>query len=179
MGWILDKPLSLLFDPFESIVLFLSVLIVNYTCVAAPLAAPTRKLITYTCCTYRTQDGLSNWLEGFLLMMVYLIIAVSFWFYVSTSSLPVALDARTQIRSFAALWHHCRGGPIHLLGSACSISARLTPRRSSSRIGSCSRSLATSSHFRGPQICPPFVIDYHRAPSFSLDHFALFSSVSP
>ncbi|GAA5856154.1 hypothetical protein JCM9279_004929 [Rhodotorula babjevae] len=59
LGWIMNKPLSLLFDPFESITLFLSVLIVNYT----------------------IQDGRSNWLEGFLLMMVYIIVAVAFWFY--------------------------------------------------------------------------------------------------
>ncbi|SCV70391.1 BQ2448_1785 [Microbotryum intermedium] len=44
LGWILNKPLSLLFDPFESIVLFLSVLIANYT----------------------LQDGRSNWMEGWL-----------------------------------------------------------------------------------------------------------------
>lgn len=31
LGWILDKPLSLLFDPFISVSLFLSVLIVNQT----------------------------------------------------------------------------------------------------------------------------------------------------
>ncbi|GAA5987516.1 hypothetical protein JCM10908_001986 [Rhodotorula pacifica] len=64
LGWIMNKPLSLLFDPFESVTLFLSVLIVNYT----------------------IQDGRSNWLEGFLLMMVYVIIAVSFWYYPSGGS---------------------------------------------------------------------------------------------
>ncbi|GAA5927332.1 hypothetical protein JCM1841_002210 [Sporobolomyces salmonicolor] len=64
LGWIMDKPLSLLFDPFESIVLFLSVLITNYT----------------------IQDGRSNWLEGFLLMMVYIILAVSFWYYPASGS---------------------------------------------------------------------------------------------
>jgi Ca2+:H+ antiporter len=41
LAWIIKQPLSLLFDPFESIVLFLSVLIVNYT----------------------IQDGRSNWRE--------------------------------------------------------------------------------------------------------------------
>ncbi|KAJ3565778.1 hypothetical protein NP233_g7422 [Leucocoprinus birnbaumii] len=46
LGWILDKPMTLLFDPYESIVLFFSVLVVNYV----------------------VQDGKSNWLEGFLLM---------------------------------------------------------------------------------------------------------------
>ncbi|GAA5834669.1 hypothetical protein JCM3766R1_003635 [Sporobolomyces carnicolor] len=64
LGWIMNKPLSLLFDPFESIILFLSVLMANYT----------------------MQDGRSNWLEGFLLMMVYIIIAVSIWFYPSEAS---------------------------------------------------------------------------------------------
>ncbi|KAH9444207.1 hypothetical protein Pst134EB_026586 [Puccinia striiformis f. sp. tritici] len=56
LGWIMDKPLTLLFDPFESITLFLSVLIVNYT----------------------IQDGRANWIEGFILMCVYVIVAVAF-----------------------------------------------------------------------------------------------------
>jgi len=59
LGWILGKPLTLLFDPFESIVLFLSVLTVNYV----------------------VQDGKSNWLEGMILMCLYTIIAVVFWYY--------------------------------------------------------------------------------------------------
>jgi len=59
LGWILGKPLTLLFDPLESIVLFLSVLTVNY-CV---------------------QDGKSNWLEGMILMCLYLILGVVFWYY--------------------------------------------------------------------------------------------------
>jgi Ca2+:H+ antiporter len=59
LGWIIGKPLTLLFDPYESIVLFLSVLTVNY-CV---------------------QDGKSNWLEGMILMCLYCILGVTFWFY--------------------------------------------------------------------------------------------------
>lgn len=59
LAWILGKPLTLLFDPFESIVLFLAVLVVNYT----------------------VQDGKSNWLEGMILMCLYVIIAVTFWYY--------------------------------------------------------------------------------------------------
>ncbi|KAN0120701.1 calcium/proton exchanger [Russula decolorans] len=59
LGWILGKPLTLLFDPFESIVLFLAVLTVNYV----------------------VQDGKSNWLEGMILMCLYAIIAVTFWYY--------------------------------------------------------------------------------------------------
>lgn len=71
LAWILNKPLSLLFDPFESIVLFLSVLITNYT----------------------IQDGRSNWLEGFLLMMVYVIIAVSFSYSTSRLQAQRAVSA--------------------------------------------------------------------------------------
>ncbi|GJE96599.1 calcium proton exchanger [Phanerochaete sordida] len=59
LGWIMGKPLSLLFDPYESIVLFLSVLIVNYT----------------------VADGRSNWLEGAVLMSLYVMLAVTFWYY--------------------------------------------------------------------------------------------------
>ncbi|KAL4072578.1 Sodium/calcium exchanger protein-domain-containing protein [Scleroderma yunnanense] len=59
LAWILGKPLTLLFDPLESVVLFLSVLTVNYA----------------------IQDGKSNWLEGMILMCLYLILGVTFWFY--------------------------------------------------------------------------------------------------
>jgi len=59
LGWIIGKPLTLLFDPFESIILFLSVLTVNYV----------------------VADGKSNWLEGVLLMGLYIILAVIFWYY--------------------------------------------------------------------------------------------------
>ncbi|KAE9385256.1 hypothetical protein BT96DRAFT_601936, partial [Gymnopus androsaceus JB14] len=46
LGWILGKPLTLLFDLYELITLFLAVLTVNYS----------------------VQDGKSNWLEGVILM---------------------------------------------------------------------------------------------------------------
>lgn len=59
LGWTLGKPMTLLFDPFESIVLFLSVLTLNYV----------------------VQDGKSNWLEGMILMCLYAIIAVTFGYY--------------------------------------------------------------------------------------------------
>ncbi|KAJ8072705.1 hypothetical protein PM082_016264 [Marasmius tenuissimus] len=54
LAWIIGKPLTLLFDPYESITLFLAVIVVNY-CV---------------------QDGKSNWLEGLILMRMWLAIAV-------------------------------------------------------------------------------------------------------
>lgn len=59
LAWCISKPLTLMFDPYESIVLFFTVLIVNQT----------------------LADGRSNWMEGLVLMMLYLIIAVSFWYY--------------------------------------------------------------------------------------------------
>ncbi|KAI0322589.1 Sodium/calcium exchanger protein-domain-containing protein [Amylostereum chailletii] len=63
LGWILGKPLPLLFDPFESVVLFLSVHTMGYV----------------------VADGKSNWLEGTLLICLYIIIAVAFWFYPGSS----------------------------------------------------------------------------------------------
>ncbi|KAJ7475792.1 Sodium/calcium exchanger protein-domain-containing protein [Mycena latifolia] len=63
LAWILGKPLTMLFDPFESIALFLAVLTVNYV----------------------VQDGKSNWLEGMILMCLYLILGTTFWFYPGTA----------------------------------------------------------------------------------------------
>jgi len=62
LGWIIGRPLTMLFDPFESIVLFLAVLTVNYV----------------------VQDGKSNWLEGMILLCLYIIVALVFWFYPGT-----------------------------------------------------------------------------------------------
>ncbi|KAJ5605778.1 sodium/calcium transporter [Penicillium lagena] len=60
LGWILGiDAMTLQFDAFQVILLFVSVLLVNY-------------LIS---------DGKSHWLEGVLLMTMYLIIAVAAWFY--------------------------------------------------------------------------------------------------
>ncbi|KAF9030962.1 hypothetical protein BDZ89DRAFT_985002 [Hymenopellis radicata] len=59
VAWIAGKPLALLFDPFESLVLYISVQVMNYT----------------------VSDGKSNWLEGLILICLYIIIGVSFWFY--------------------------------------------------------------------------------------------------
>ncbi|EIN03755.1 calcium/proton exchanger [Punctularia strigosozonata HHB-11173 SS5] len=62
LGWILGKPMTLLLDPFESAVLLLSVMTVNYT----------------------IQDGKSNWLEGVVLMTLFIIIGIVTWFYTGT-----------------------------------------------------------------------------------------------
>ncbi|GAB7350804.1 hypothetical protein MBLNU459_g1342t1 [Dothideomycetes sp. NU459] len=57
-----NPPMNLDFDGFQVAVLFIAVLLVNYL----------------------IQDGESHWLEGVLLMTLYLIIAVSAWFYPAT-----------------------------------------------------------------------------------------------
>ncbi|KAK0539634.1 hypothetical protein OC842_000906 [Tilletia horrida] len=58
ISWIANKPLSLLLDPFVAITLFLSVLIVNSA----------------------ISDGKANYMEGLCLIMIYVIIALVFWF---------------------------------------------------------------------------------------------------
>ncbi|TFY83290.1 hypothetical protein EWM64_g720 [Hericium alpestre] len=63
LGWIMGKPLAMLFDPFESVVLYISVNVMGYV----------------------VADGKSNWLEGAILICLYIIIAVSFWFYPALS----------------------------------------------------------------------------------------------
>ncbi|KAK3379882.1 Sodium/calcium exchanger protein-domain-containing protein [Lasiosphaeria ovina] len=65
IGWGLGKDaMSLSFDPFQVAVLFVAVLLVNY-------------LIA---------DGKSHWLEGMLLMCLYIIIAVCSWWYPTSQS---------------------------------------------------------------------------------------------
>ncbi|CAD6893139.1 unnamed protein product [Tilletia controversa] len=63
ISWIAGKPLSLLLDPFVAIVLFLSVLIVNSA----------------------LSDGKANYMEGLCLIMIYIIIALVFWFVTDDS----------------------------------------------------------------------------------------------
>ncbi|KAI7855286.1 Sodium/calcium exchanger protein-domain-containing protein [Circinella umbellata] len=58
-GWIIGQPMTLFFEDFETVILFASVLIVNYL----------------------IQDARSNWLEGALLLAAYAIVALAFWFH--------------------------------------------------------------------------------------------------
>lgn len=58
IAWIGDKPLSLLFDPFVAILMFLAVLIVSYA----------------------IADGRSNWMEGYILMNVFVLMALASWY---------------------------------------------------------------------------------------------------
>ncbi|KAJ1300900.1 hypothetical protein OPQ81_003326 [Rhizoctonia solani] len=59
LAWITGKPLTLLFDVFEVAAAIGACLLVNYT----------------------TQDGKTNWVEGFLLITFYFMIALAAWFY--------------------------------------------------------------------------------------------------
>lgn len=71
IAWIGDKPLSMLFDPYATILLFLTVLIVNFA----------------------IADNRSNYLEGFVLMIVYLIVALTVWFVPDTLTENLFPDA--------------------------------------------------------------------------------------
>ncbi|KAF9349493.1 hypothetical protein BGX26_012223 [Mortierella sp. AD094] len=64
IGWIIHQPMTLFFNTFETCVMFFSVLIVNYL----------------------IQDGESNWLEGVMLLSTYLIIAIAFYFYPTSTA---------------------------------------------------------------------------------------------
>ena len=61
------------FDIYETVVVFVSILVVNYA----------------------IADGKTNWLEGLVLMVIYVLIALTTWFYVSLplsdGSSPVVL----------------------------------------------------------------------------------------
>ncbi|MCJ1317577.1 hypothetical protein MMC15_002902 [Xylographa vitiligo] len=59
LGWIIGQPMTLHFETFETVVFFLSVLVVNYL----------------------IQDGKSNYLEGAMLVGTYIIIALAFYVY--------------------------------------------------------------------------------------------------
>ncbi|CAG8447897.1 131_t:CDS:2 [Funneliformis caledonium] len=59
LGWAIGVQMTLFFKTFETVVLFISVLITNYL----------------------IQDGKSNWLEGAMLLATYAIIALAFYLY--------------------------------------------------------------------------------------------------
>ncbi|KAG6860652.1 hypothetical protein C0995_009017 [Termitomyces sp. Mi166 len=65
IAWGMNKPLTLLFDPLETIVLFFSVLLVKFS----------------------VEDGKSHWMSGYVLIAVYIIIALSFWNFPETERL--------------------------------------------------------------------------------------------
>ncbi|KAK3711082.1 Vacuolar calcium ion transporter [Vermiconidia calcicola] len=64
LGWIIGQPMTLNFEGFETVVFFLSVLVVNYL----------------------IQDGKSNYLEGCMCLGTYIIIAIAFYVYPEDSN---------------------------------------------------------------------------------------------
>jgi len=59
LGWIIGADMTLVFDDFQIVVLFVAIILVNYL----------------------IGDGKSHWLEGVLLMALYVVIALAAWFY--------------------------------------------------------------------------------------------------
>ncbi|EKM77745.1 hypothetical protein AGABI1DRAFT_61323 [Agaricus bisporus var. burnettii JB137-S8] len=62
VAWGMGKPLTLLFDPLETVVLFFSVLLVKFS----------------------VEDGKSHWMSGMALVSVYILIALAFWHFPET-----------------------------------------------------------------------------------------------
>ncbi|KPV76345.1 uncharacterized protein RHOBADRAFT_25405 [Rhodotorula graminis WP1] len=64
LGWCIGQPLTFYFDEFETVILFVSVVAVNWA----------------------ISDGRTNWLEGLILCVIYIIIALTIWYYEPTSA---------------------------------------------------------------------------------------------
>ncbi|ORX49495.1 calcium/proton exchanger [Hesseltinella vesiculosa] len=64
IGWGIGVEMSLYFNMYETAVLFIAVIMVNYL----------------------IMDGKSNWLEGFMLVAMYITIAISFYYYPDSAS---------------------------------------------------------------------------------------------
>ncbi|GAA5937903.1 hypothetical protein JCM10213_001929 [Rhodosporidiobolus nylandii] len=64
LGWCINQPLTFVLDEFETVVLFISIVAVAFA----------------------TSDGRTNWLEGLCLCLIYLIIAIVFYYYDPTGA---------------------------------------------------------------------------------------------
>lgn len=83
LGWIIDQPMTLRFETFETVVFFLSVLVT----------------------TYVIQDGKSNYLEGAMLIGLYIIIALSFLVYPDDAAdSPRELPPKLVLRGIMAVF---------------------------------------------------------------------------
>ena len=74
---ILTFPIILVFDTFETLVTFAAVIIVNYT----------------------IADAKTNWLEGLVLVIIYVVIGISILYVVFNPSFTRAFTHRTQLLS--------------------------------------------------------------------------------
>ena len=75
LGWIMRRDMTLHFETFETVVFFLSVLITSYV-IAVSLPSSLERLVLRKLTTM--QDGKSNYLEGAMLLGMYIIIALAF-----------------------------------------------------------------------------------------------------
>ncbi|GAA5899352.1 hypothetical protein JCM8208_001624 [Rhodotorula glutinis] len=64
LGWCIGQPLTFYFDECETVILFVSIVAVNWA----------------------ISDGRTNWLEGLVLCVIYIIIALTVWYYEPTSA---------------------------------------------------------------------------------------------
>jgi Ca2+:H+ antiporter len=87
LGWIIGKDdMTLFFDGFQITVLFVTVLLVNYL----------------------IQDGKSHWLEGVLLMTLYIIIAIAAWYCKLITRLRYAIKGEASSCVERTLTRSCR-----------------------------------------------------------------------
>lgn len=77
LGWFIDQPMSLFFHTFETVSLFLAVFLASTI----------------------LQDGESNWLEGVMLVGLYLIIAIAFVYYPDSTEESGALGLKLNYQS--------------------------------------------------------------------------------
>lgn len=75
LGWIMGQEMTLRFETFETVVFFLAVLVTNYLIAVCFTLIPL--LVAYFI-DGRLQDGKSNYLEGAMLIGMYVIIALAF-----------------------------------------------------------------------------------------------------
>ncbi|KAI9316187.1 calcium/proton exchanger [Dichotomocladium elegans] len=71
IGWGIHVEMSLLFNVFETAVMLISVVMVNYL----------------------IMDGKSNWLEGFMLITLYIILAICFYFFPDAAAAELGKSA--------------------------------------------------------------------------------------
>lgn len=83
IGWIANKPLSLLFDPLEVVTLFLSVLLVRFA----------------------TEDGRTHYMSGILLFGTYVLIVC----ILLLVSMEHNTDYDTLLQAFS-FWYYPQGG---------------------------------------------------------------------
>ncbi|KAJ4472163.1 hypothetical protein J3R30DRAFT_3709617 [Lentinula aciculospora] len=102
LGWVLGRPMSLLFDLFEVAILIGSCFLLNYV----------------------TEDSKTNWAEGVMLVALYIMVALSAWFYPQQPEIGMMLSRI----SIAEVYKETSfGGNEHNIGSSLSSSIMASP----------------------------------------------------